>query len=426
MATSNPSYEEVVAHSLTQAVFGRAASASEVALVKQALAGAGPTLAQLVYQAWLTPEFQQTVLPLAVAHAVLFGRGMSGAELAGWRAMAQEAGLSATLTAMVGASPFSSVVGVMSGQTVAEVMARLRLPITSSEAEAVAAQLRAHPEAVGAALADAVAASSLLVKSAAALTLLASGLAGSGQGAIWPDAAGVLPSIEGVLARFLPAVPEGGTGLGRTVVGTTRNDLLSGGAGNDLLQGDLGDDTLQGGDGNDRLSGDAGSDRLEGGSGNDTLIGASGADTLVGGSGSDRFVLDDVASRDVVLDFAPGAGGDVLDLTAIAGKVSWVASVGRRASGAVSGWQSDKGAAVLRFDGVAADADAVAALFSPLPQGVFSPPTGPASAVVIADDGRSGAGVWWVTWDAAGSSQAQLLATLVGVAASSLVAANVA
>ncbi|KRA60098.1 hypothetical protein ASD79_07600 [Caulobacter sp. Root655] len=95
------------------------------------------------------------------------------------------------------------------------------------------------------------------------------------------------------------------------LVGSSRNDSLtgtdganhlSGGDGLDLLHGQGGDDRLDGGDGwdlldggagNDILIGGAGWDALFGGDGDDRLDGGDGIDALAGGDGDDTYVIDD-------------------------------------------------------------------------------------------------------------------------------------
>ena len=72
--------------------------------------------------------------------------------------------------------------------------------------------------------------------------------------------------------------------LPKNIVGTSGNDVLTGGRG---------DDTISGGAGNDQLNGRAGDDVLNGGTG---------IDTLVGGPGQDTFVVDNVG--DVVTENA--------------------------------------------------------------------------------------------------------------------------
>ena len=87
---------------------------------------------------------------------------------------------------------------------------------------------------------------------------------------------------------------------GGELVGTSKDDILSGGAG---------DDHLVGGGGNDVLIGRAGEDTLDGGSGNDTFI-VEGNDPspkhFIGGSGHDRIL--------------GGEGDDVIRMTRFTGK----------------------------------------------------------------------------------------------------------
>jgi Ca2+-binding RTX toxin-like protein len=98
-----------------------------------------------------------------------------------------------------------------------------------------------------------------------------------------------------------------------TLMGTTGDDVLDGGAGNDTLYGDQGADLLKGGTGNDRIFGHDGDDIIEGGQGDDELQGQAGNDIyrfrkgdghdriFQGNSsyGQDRLELVDVASGDV-------------------------------------------------------------------------------------------------------------------------------
>jgi len=88
------------------------------------------------------------------------------------------------------------------------------------------------------------------------------------------------------------------------------------------LKGTSRSDLLQGGAGNDTLIGEAGNDTLIGGAGDDTLIGGAGNDILTGSMGNDRFLYDTnaafVASAvgiDTITDFSVGFDKIVLDKT---------------------------------------------------------------------------------------------------------------
>lgn len=89
--------------------------------------------------------------------------------------------------------------------------------------------------------------------------------------------------------------------------GTTKSDLLKGGAFADVLAGGDGDDVLLGGDGDDDLFGEAGDDTLDGGAGDNRLVGGEGGDAFVIGAGDDR-----------ILDFDPKS--DLLVSPALAGR----------------------------------------------------------------------------------------------------------
>lgn len=99
------------------------------------------------------------------------------------------------------------------------------------------------------------------------------------------------------------------------IIGTDRNDTLTGDRGINKLEGGRGRDQLNGGDGNDRLEGGSGIDTLSGGKGRDVLIGGSGNDRLSGDQGNDllrgqggrdTFVFDANSGRDRIADFAQG------------------------------------------------------------------------------------------------------------------------
>ena len=101
---------------------------------------------------------------------------------------------------------------------------------------------------------------------------------------------------------------EGGDG-NDTLDGGNDNDTLVGGKGNDSLVGDKGNDSLVGGDGNDTLKGGAGNDILEGDKGNDKIYGGSGDDKLWGGKGNDTLYGD---GGDDTFIYTPGDGNDVI------------------------------------------------------------------------------------------------------------------
>jgi Ca2+-binding RTX toxin-like protein len=99
------------------------------------------------------------------------------------------------------------------------------------------------------------------------------------------------------------------------LLGRGGNDDLNGGLGNDTLSGEAGDDLLKGGQNDDVLSGGLGLDTLEGGAGEDRLEGGVAADLLVGGTGADTFVFAGAWGSDTVTDFENGL--DRLDLRAL-------------------------------------------------------------------------------------------------------------
>ncbi|KIC10775.1 peroxidase [Leisingera sp. ANG-M1] len=90
--------------------------------------------------------------------------------------------------------------------------------------------------------------------------------------------------------------------------GGMEDDFIFGGANRDHLTGRHGNDELYGGMGQDYLSGNSGNDTLDGGANYDTLTGGTGDDVLTGGAGSDCFKF---KSRhqgdDTITDFELGA-----------------------------------------------------------------------------------------------------------------------
>ncbi|AMN43158.1 beta strand repeat-containing protein [Rhodoplanes sp. Z2-YC6860] len=76
---------------------------------------------------------------------------------------------------------------------------------------------------------------------------------------------------------------------GRTINGTSGNDMLTGTTGDDTINGGNGNDTIDGGDGNDIISGGNGSDMLIGGRGNNVMDGGNDNDTLIAGNGNNTM-----------------------------------------------------------------------------------------------------------------------------------------
>ncbi len=81
--------------------------------------------------------------------------------------------------------------------------------------------------------------------------------------------------------------------VGREIVGTSADEVLTGGPGDDTIAGAGGNDSLTGGYGVDILLGSTGNDTLDGQGDRDTLIGGSGDDLLFGADGDDVLYGDD-------------------------------------------------------------------------------------------------------------------------------------
>ena len=115
-------------------------------------------------------------------------------------------------------------------------------------------------------------------------------------------------------APVTPNNPSNGSIGGGDATGDSLSGIegVRGGSGNDYLYGNSSANTLYGNAGNDVLNGEEG---------NDLLYGGSGLNTMTGGSGDDTFVIDPSALTegislvDVIADFTPGAGNDILDLS---------------------------------------------------------------------------------------------------------------
>ncbi|MCX5493761.1 calcium-binding protein [Kaistia dalseonensis] len=104
----------------------------------------------------------------------------------------------------------------------------------------------------------------------------------------------VLPSVVSVENT---TYIEDSTNINDAIIGTAENDMLLGGLGNDTISGGAGSDYIWGGE-------------LQ--------------DVLTGGAGSDRFVyLYTSEGGDTITDFQTGAGGDVIDISALAARNGW-------------------------------------------------------------------------------------------------------
>jgi Ca2+-binding RTX toxin-like protein len=100
----------------------------------------------------------------------------------------------------------------------------------------------------------------------------------------------------GTLNIIVTVTDSGGLSAGDTLTLSVSGPLpqnIVGTSGNDVLTGGRGDDTLSGGAGNDQLNGRAG---------DDTLNGGTGLDTMLGGTGNDTYIVDNVG--DVVTENA--------------------------------------------------------------------------------------------------------------------------
>lgn len=97
------------------------------------------------------------------------------------------------------------------------------------------------------------------------------------------------------------------------IIGTQRDDTLSGDRGMNMIIGLGGDDSLEGQGGNDMIQGDAGDDTISGGVGADTLNGGTGEDVLYY-VGSDAGVTVDLNEDSAGFQHASGgdAEGDVI------------------------------------------------------------------------------------------------------------------
>ncbi|MGQ0671986.1 MAG: M10 family metallopeptidase C-terminal domain-containing protein, partial [Hyphomicrobium sp.] len=106
------------------------------------------------------------------------------------------------------------------------------------------------------------------------------------------------------------------------VIGSSGADTLTGDSAANVLIGGIGADVLVGGAGIDRLFGESNADRITGGAGRDVLSGGGSADRFIYTATADSGITG--ATRDRIIDFT--AGSDDIDLSALAGAYSFIAS----------------------------------------------------------------------------------------------------
>lgn len=92
------------------------------------------------------------------------------------------------------------------------------------------------------------------------------------------------------------------------LIGSAKNDKLTGNTGHNVIDGGAGDDTIDGGIGNDTLYGGIGNDIIDGGDANDTIDGGDGNDTINGGE-----LVDTIAGGSGDDDVNGGFGNDIID-----------------------------------------------------------------------------------------------------------------
>jgi hypothetical protein len=94
------------------------------------------------------------------------------------------------------------------------------------------------------------------------------------------------------------------------LVGSSKNDALTGSGANNIMKGGAGTDAIDGLDGADTLTGAAGNDTMHGGLGKDSVIGKGGADNLFGDEDDDTVNSQDGVSGNDSLDGGPHVNGD--------------------------------------------------------------------------------------------------------------------
>jgi Ca2+-binding RTX toxin-like protein len=174
------------------------------------------------------------------------------------------------------------------------------------------------------------------------------------------DAAKIAGILAGYAQEFLGSSGDDvftGGDFDDVINGNCGNDLLRGGAGEDEIYGGVGNDLLYGGADDDHLSGGGGRDTLFGGDGDDYLAGDKGRDILFGGAGADSFAFlkkADSKSKqkawDIIRDFSQDEG-DQIDVSAFKGKFDFIGKNGKFSGDAKEiKYSYKKGATIVKLD----------------------------------------------------------------------------
>lgn len=197
---------------------------------------------------------------------------------------------------------------------------------------------------------------------------------------------------------------------------------ISAGAGGDTITGSAQADIINGEAGNDNLTGGAGIDTINGGAGNDTITGGTGADVLSGGGDVDTFVTVVADVGDTISDFTTGT--DRFDwntaLSSTNAAVTTPAFVSAAAGVALTVTET-----IHELTGTTVATQTAANVVTALGATATNADLDANLLFVIYTTG-GGAAIWnWINVDAdVEAGELTLVATLTGVAADALVAAD--
>jgi Ca2+-binding RTX toxin-like protein len=152
-------------------------------------------------------------------------------------------------------------------------------------------------------------------------------------------------------------------GLHIYLYGNTNDLDIAVGNGNDIVVAGFGNDRITTGAGDDIIFAGRAADIVNAGAGNDWIRGGPAKDVMTGGAGIDTYAYvfayesSDSTGVDVITDFAAGAGGDLLDFTALthgaatfSGNVNGAAAVNAALHTGSIRAVFDKGADILHVD----------------------------------------------------------------------------